>query len=419
MQVDENPVSNRVPSAIRALGYRPYRLFWTGAVVSQVGSVMQGAALAWIVAAGTRSALRTTLITLATLAPIVLLGPWAGAVADRHDRRKMLVWCTIVGLLQGVATWVAWVVGAHGYAVLFSLSLVLGVLTAITSPSWQSFLTDLVPPEAVQNAVMLNSTQVNLARAIGPMMAGLIIAHSGPVWCFVLNVVTFFATLWALALIPPIPQRHRSSGNTGVLAGFRIAVQHTNERRGLASAIVAHFVFATVAIPVTSLTPIIAVTVLKRGAGSYGLLAGAIGVGAIIGALVMGSIDHRVPPSRLLIAGTILGVIGLGILAFTRHLGLALPLLGLYGVAYLSFTSINLSTIQRLSHPRLRGRVASLWMMSYGIGLPTGLVVQGVLADRWGVRTMLGIDSVILAIAAFVAIVTRGLKPMDRDPDTF
>jgi len=394
-------------------------MFWIGAAVSQVGSLMQSAALAWIVASETHSALRTTLITLATLAPIVLLGPWAGALADRQDRRVMLLWCTVLGLLQGLATWIAWISGAHGYLTLFSLSLMLGVLTAITSPSWQSFLADLVPPDALQNAVMLNSTQVNLARAIGPMLAGLIIAHTGPAWCFMLNVVSFFATLWALVSIPKLPERHRSSGDTGIIEGFRIALQHTRERRGLASAIIAHFVFATVAIPVTSLTPIIAVTVLHRGAGSYGLLAGAIGIGAIIGAMVMGTIDRRVPPSRLLIGGTILGVIGLSFLAFTRHLAWALPLLGLYGIAYLSFTSINLSTIQRLSHPRIRGRVASLWMMSYGIGLPTGLVVQGVLADRWGVRTMLGIDAVLLGVAAVVAMVSRGLDPMDRDPSTF
>ena len=385
--------------------------------MSGVGSLMQSAALAWIVAESTHSALRTTMITLATLAPIAVLGPWAGALADRHDRRRMLLWFTLLGLVQALATWVAWIGGHHDYSTLFSLSLVTGVLTALTSPTWQSFLSDLVPIEHVQNAVMLNATQVNLARAVGPMGAGLIIAHWGPGWCFMLNVVSFLATMWALIAMPAVPERPRSSGTTGVFQGFRIAARHAAERRGLLAAIVAHFVFATVAIPVTSLTPILAVTVLNKGAGSYGLLAGAVGVGAIIGAVLMGSVDRRVPPSRLLIIGTLVGMIGLAVMSLTAHLVVALFMLGLYGMAYLTFTSINLSTVQRLSHPRIKGRVASLWLQSYGIGLPIGLVVQGVLADRWGVRTMLGIDAVILGVGAAVAIISGGLRPMDADPE--
>ncbi|MEY4373387.1 MAG: hypothetical protein RL219_2156 [Actinomycetota bacterium] len=419
MQVNGERDVSRFPSAIRALAYRPFRLFWFGAAVSGIGSLMQAAALAWIVAAETQSALRTTLITLATLAPIAVLGPWAGALADRHDRRRMLHWFTIAGLVQAVATWAAWVAGLHSYGVLFALSLATGVLTAITSPSWQSFLADLVPPGAVQNAVMLNSTQNNLARAVGPMGAGLVIAHQGPSWCFAINVFSFLATLWALSALPEIPLQMRSSGNTGVLRGFRIAGRHALERRGLLASIVAHFVFATVAIPVNSLVPIYAVTVLDKGAGSYGLLAGCVGVGAIMSAFVIGTIDRRVRPSTLLLAGTCVGTVGLAVLAATSDMGVAVVMLSLYGVAYLVFTAINLAAVQRLSHPRIRGRMASLWMQSYGVGLPVGLVVQGVLADRWGVQTMLAIDAVILGAGALVGMVSRGLRPMDVDVDEF
>lgn len=408
--------SLRVPSAVRALGYRSFRLFWFGAAVSGVGSLMQAAALAWIVAAETQSALRTTLITLATLAPIAVLGPWAGSLADRYDRRGMLRWFTVAGLVQALATWAAWIVGWHSYGVLFALSLATGVLTAITSPSWQAFLADLVPTGAVQNAVMLNSTQNNLARAVGPMGAGFVIAHQGPAWCFAINVVSFLATLWALAALPDIPAQMRSSGNTGVLRGLRIAGQHAIERRGLLASIVAHFVFATVAIPVNSLIPIFAVTVLERGADTYGLLAGCVGVGAILSAMVIGTIDRRVRPSTLLLSGTCIGVVGLAVLASVSTIGPAVVTLGLYGVAYLVFTAINLAAVQRLSHPRIRGRMASLWMQSYGIGLPIGLVLQGLLADRWGVRTMIAIDAVILGVGALAALLSGFLRSMDVDP---
>jgi MFS family permease len=416
----EPDLTRPLPRSLRALSFHDFRVFWVGAIGSSIGNNMQLAALLWVVAVATRSASKVTLIAFITVVPLLLLGAVGGALADRFPRRRLLLVTQTLLMIQAFALWALWEVGLGSYWVLFTVSLVGGVLIALNIPAWQSIVPELVPRSFLQNAVTLNSVQFNVARAVGPMLAGVLIAWVGAGICFLINALSFVLVLIALLLMtsadtaPQQPDGERP----GVFAGFKESVRYLRNERGLQVAIGTHAAFALLAAPVVQLIPVLSVEVLDVGSEAYGLLLGSFGVGAVAIAFVIGSLDERVLPSRLLGGGlalTSLAVLGLGLAP-----GLAVGVLFMlaFGASYVTVVAIDHSTIQALSDDHIRGRITSLWLMTFGTGFPLGTILMGVIADVVGVRAVLVAAGILVAVV-LVGFAVRGLLPaIDPEPAT-
>jgi MFS family permease len=414
----EPDLDRPLPRALRALAFRDFRLFWSGAIASSIGTNMQLAALAWVVAISTRSATKVTLIAFVTVFPLLVLGPVGGALADRFARRRLLLVTQTALMAQAFVLWAVWQAGLGSYWVLFWVALAGGVLVALNTPAWQSIVVDLVPRSHLQNAITLNSAQFNVARATGPMIAGVLLAQVGAGACFLVNALSFAFVLLALVAIRPtkVAPRQEAAVRPGLVAGFTESLRYLRAEPGLVVAIGTHAVFAFLAAPVVQLIPVLSVEVLDVGSEAYGLLLGSFGVGAVAIAFVIGTIDQRVAPSRLLAGGLVLTVVsGLG-LGLSPGLAVGVVFMVVFGAAYVTVVAVDHNAIQALTDDRIRGRITSLWLMTFGIFFPVGTLLQGVLADAVGVRTVL-VGSATLVAVALVFVVARGLLPR-IDPAT-
>jgi len=389
---------------MRALAFHDFRIFWAGALGSSIGNNMQLAALLWVVAVATHSAAKVTLIAFITVVPLLVLGPLGGLLADRFPRRRLLLVTQTLSMVQAFVLWGLWEAGLASYWVLFGLSLAAGVVIALNVPAWQSIVPELVPRGFLQNAITLNSTQFNVARAAGPMLAGLLIAYVGAGICFLINALSFVLVLIALLVITSADTAPESihDERPGLFAGFAESIRYLRNEPGLKVAIGTHAAFALLAAPVVQLIPVLSVEVLHVGSEAYGLLLGSFGVGAVAIAFVIGSLDERVLPSRLLAGGlalTAASVLGLGLAP-----GLVFGVLFMvaFGASYVTVVAIDHSTIQALSDDHIRGRITSLWLMTFGTGFPLGTILMGVIADVVGVR------AVLVAAGALVALVLAG-----------
>jgi len=405
--------------ALRALQSRDFRLFWLGAIGSSIGNNMQIAALAWVVAVATRSPIKVTLIAFVTIFPLLVLGPLGGALADRFARRRLLVVTQAALMLQSLVLFVAWETDHAGYGTLFVISLLGGVLIALNTPAWQSIVPLLVPRPHLQNAIMLNSTQFNVARAAGPMIAGLLIAHVGAGICFLVNALSFVLVLGALFLmsgagdglsgaVDASDAASASPASLGVFAGFVESLRYLRGQPGLRVAIGSHAVFALLAAPIVQLIPVMAVEVLDVGPEAYGLLLGSFGVGAVAVAVALGVLDEHLVPSRLLAGGLALAAFAVCGLGLAPVLAVGIVFMALFGAAYVTVVAIDHSAIQSLSDDRIRGRVTGLWLMTFGTAYSLGTITQGAVAEVVGVRAVL-VGSAVLVAMLLGVFMARGL----------
>jgi predicted MFS family arabinose efflux permease len=314
--------------------------------------------------------------------------------------------------VQAFTLWAVWETGFGSYWTLFAISLGGGVLIALNTPAWQSIVVELVPRDYLQNAITLNSAQFNVARATGPMIAGLLIAHVGAGVCFLCNALSFALVLGALLAMSPASRAPAADpdARATVVAGFTESVRYLRAEPGLLVAIGTHAVFALFAAPVVQLIPVLSVEVLDVGPEAYGLLLGSFGVGAVAVALVLGTIDQRVVPSRILAGGLVLTAVSVLGLGLAPGVVVGVVFMVAFGASYVTVVAIDHNAIQSLTDDRIRGRITSLWLMTFGFFFPLGTIVQGVIADVVGVRAVL-IASASLVALALAFVLARGLLP--------
>ncbi len=406
------------PYSLRAFASRDFRLLWVGAVVSSSGSQMQLAALGWVVALLTESATRVGLIAFAGVVPLVVLSPIGGSIADRFPRRKVLLVTQSIQMVQAFTLWATWAAGARSYWLLFALAAVGGVTAALNAPVWQAFIPSLVDRRALPNAVMLNSTQFNISKALGPVAAGLLLVNTaGASWCFLVNALSFASVLVALlamrgkgpAATAPV------SGRGGYVADFREGLAYVRREPGLRTTIGINGFTAFVGQPIVPLIPVIALEMFDASALEYGVLAGALGVGAIAGAVVTGRLDGRRLPSEILGFGFALYACFVIALGLAPGLVVGVVMMAGVGAGFLILIATNNSCIQHLSSDAMRGRVIAIWLTTFGIFNPLGVVLQGVAADRFGIRPVLVVDGIVLLV--FLARTARSgrLRHLDTE----
>jgi MFS family permease len=379
-----------------ALSIPNFRLYFAGQSISLVGTWMQMVAQAWLVLEITGSATWVGLTFAAQTLPILLVGPYGGLVADRTDKRRLLVALqAVMGALALVLAVLTLTDSVQLWQVL-GLAALLGLADAFEKPTRQSFLVEIVGPESVRNAVSLNSVMVNAARVLGPAVAGLVIAAGGLGVCFGLNAASFIpVAIMLLAmdsslLRPSAPQPHERGQ---VRAGF--AYVRRERELGVPLLMMAIMGCFTYEFQVT--LPYFARTTFSGDARTYGFMTAAMGLGAVIGGLYTAA-RGRTGIRTLVRSSVLFGVLVLAT-ALAPTAATALLLLVAVGAASVSLMARGNATLQLASAPEMRGRVMALWLVAFMGTTPLGGPVAGWVSSTFGARWGL----VLGAAACFVA----------------
>jgi MFS family permease len=387
----------------RSLRVRNYRLYAAGQLVSLTGTWMQRVAQDWLVLELTNSGTALGIVTALQFLPSLLFGLWGGLLADRYDKRKLLLatqtGLALVALILGVLD----VTGIVQYWQVLVLALALGLVSAIDSPVRQSFVVEMVGPDDLTNAVGLNSTIFNSARILGPAVAGVMITAIGTGWAFVANGISSIAVLTGLALMRPAELRP-SPAIDRIRGQLRAGLHYVRQRQDLLLTMVLVFVVGTFGLNFQITTALLAKQVFHRSATGYGLLSTALAVGACVGAVL--ATRRRTRPSLLflLLAAMAFGL--LEILAGSMPgFGATALMLVLVGLAMLTFTTAANSSVQLGVEATMRGRVMALYLMCFLGGTPIGAPIAGWVANtvgpRWG---MIGGGLVCMAMAVGMAL---------------
>jgi MFS family permease len=396
-------------SALSSFQHRDFLWFWLGALISNIGTWMQNVTVPFVVYELTKSGAWVGLAAFAGLFPGVVVGPLAGSLADRIERRKLLLWSQIVQAVLAMALWGAWEAGSRSPGFFLVLIGANGLVFGGTIPAWQAFVASLVPREELLNAVTLNSAQFNGARAVGPAIGGIALGAFGPSWAFLLNAVSFLAVIAALLAIrrQSVSNEHRESEG-GLLASFATGVQYAWRHAGIFVAIALVGVVSFVATPVFQLLPVVAKRVFGVGAGLYGLLAAAFGIGAVLGAGVIGSIGSRYARSQLVKWSLLVYAAGLIALGLAPVFALGVVAVLVMGFGFVGTLAVLNTTVQILVEDRVRGRVLAVYSTLLTSLLPLGALLEGALADSVGMRT-------VSLMAGAVLVATGGLLIARRD----
>ena len=403
--------------SLRAFRHREFSLFWTGAVISNIGSWLSNLTVPFVIYQDTHSAFWVGLVSVFQFAPNILLGPWGGVLADRHDRRRVLL-VTQTGLaLAALLLWGAWVAGVRAPLVIMTMVGVAGMFQGVNLPSWQAFVNDLVPREDLTSAVALNSLQFNAARALGPAIAGILLALAGPGWALLLNAVSFGAVLLALLamrnpglsqrLVDPLPVRRQ----------FVNALHYIRSQPGIQVSIASALLVGLLVNPIFQFTVVFSESVFKVGPVALGMLNAALGLGALLAVPLMSGWSHIISLPRLAKAG-LFGQ-GLGLIAFAAAANprWAAAALVLVGGAFLMTISAGNTAVHLIVANRMRGRVIAIRVMIYTGSFPIAGVVQGALADRFGPRATVAGAGAMLLVAASVFSALRGRYSLSHMTD--
>jgi MFS family permease len=372
----------RWATTLRALRHRNFQLFFSGQLISLIGTWMQTVAQAWLVYRLTKSALLLGSVGFASQIPVFLVAPLGGITADRMNRQRLVIATQISSMiLAGVLAWLT-LSGRVQVWHIFLLAGLLGVVNAFDIPGRQSFLVDMVGKEDLMNAIALNSSMFNGARVIGPAIAGILVARIGEGWCFAANAISYIAVIVGLLLmhVHSAPRVSEHSPIEDIIEGFR----WVNQTKIIRALLLLIGLVSLVGMPYTVLMPIFADKILHGGARGLGILMGATGVGALFGALTLAA-KTGVKGLGRWVAYSCAGLgISLSCFSFSTSLWLSVALLLPAGYSMMLQMACSNTLIQTMVPDQLRGRVMSVYSMMFMGMAPFGAFFGGALAHRVG-----------------------------------
>jgi MFS family permease len=384
-----------------ALRHRDFRLFWGGAILSNVGTWMQLVTIPYVIDQLTGSAAWVGFAAFCTYFPTTIASPWAGSVADRVSRRSMLIWSQVVLLVAALGLWLVWRTGTAEPMWIIALVLVSAVANGFTSAAWQAFVTQLVPPEDMISAVRLNSTNFTMARAVGPAVAGLVLVTLGAGAAFLANAVSYAIVIGALLLIAdrPVPQ---VAEHASAVAHFLEGIRYLTARRVMVVASLTALATAFFGLGMTQLAEPMARHMFHAGPGGFGLMLGVYGAGAVIGSLFAVTRGDYILRSLLTMTGIGIFSIGLivlgGLSAFAGAI-VVFTLLGIGGV----FANLSCQTAVQVNvEESYRARVLSIYFLSFFAGAPIGALIGGIAAQLVGLRETVVAFGVAFGLCAVV-----------------
>ena len=385
----------KISQTFSSLQHPNFRLWFSGQVVSLIGTWMQATAQGYLVYELTQSPIMLGVVGFANGIPVWLFSLYGGLIADQISRRKMLY------ITQGSMLVLAFILAALTFtgAVqawhIVILAFLLGTANAFDAPARQAFVVELVPKEDLTNAIALNSSVFNLGTIIGPTVAGLIYAWLGPGWCFTINGISFIAVLIALALMhlsPRMPLITNKSPIRNLVEGVRYAFDDAHIRLLL----IVLGAFSVFGFGLLTLMPAWATNVLGGDVRTNGLLLSARGVGSLIGALMIAYLGSRVIRGKIWAAGALVMPFSLMLFAIFRFLPVSMVTLIIMGWSLMAVVNISNALIQTHVPDTLRGRVMSVFILIFQGGFPLGSLLAGWLA---------GITSEAITVFAFACVI--------------
>jgi MFS family permease len=393
-------VSVALRRSFNSLEVPNYRRYFTGQLISLSGTWMQTVAAIWLILSLTDSGIAVGLTTALQFLPMLLIGAWGGLLADRIPKRRLLITTQTLMAIPALGLFAVTATGVVAPWMVFLAVFAMGTVNAVDNPARQSFVIEMVGPDRVVNAVSLNSVIVQMARIVGPALAGLLIAGFGVVPCFALNALTFVAMIVALWGMDPRglrtePVAPREPG--AIRAGLRYVLR-TPE---LAVPLALMALVGTLGFNFQVVLPLLAKFGFGGGATTYAVMVSAMAVGSIAGALVNG--HHGRTGPRLIAGGALaFGVAGL-LAAAMPSLALEIPVLALLGAAAVTFAATINSTLQLAVAPKMRGRVMALYSVVFLGSTPIGGPLTGWLAETYDPRVALLLAGVTGISAAWAA----------------
>jgi predicted MFS family arabinose efflux permease len=395
-----------------ALTHRNFRIVWFAALGSTIGTWMQNFAQSWLVFELTRSNFYKGVDDFLAQLPVLLFMVIGGVVADRHDRRKLLAGSQYVQAFSAFALAALLLLDRVEIWHIFALSFITGCGQAFGGPAYQSLIPSLVPRRDLPNAIALNSTQFNLSRVLGPVIGNVVLVATGAAACFALNGLSFFIVVIALAslrLPPHVPAKTHWAIGEDLKGGL----SYVRNNRLILTITILVFVSTFLVMPILTLMPAFATNVLSDGPGTsatrLSILMAAQGLGAIVGALLIGSLGRFKNMGLTWLAVQALQGLLIAAFAASRTFSLSVGLLFIGGILFMAVFSISFSIVQLTVPDELRGRVVSIYMVALRGGWPLGGLVAGALADQFTAPSVMIVNGLALAVISFwILAVGRG-----------
>ncbi len=391
-------------AATQVLKNPNYRLYFIGQFLSLSGTWMQSVAQAWLVYRVSGSATWLGIVTFATQFPAFILSPLAGVVADRRDRRKVLLAVQWISMLQAIVLGVLVFTNQVTLWHIVTLALLLGVVNSFDMTVRHTFVVDMVGKEELHNAIALNSVLINIARIIGPSIAGIVISLTGEKWCFFLNGLSYIAAIYGFSQMKITPIDRSSARASSVLESLSEGWRYVRSNP-LVLKIILLLAFISFLSPVVMvLLPVFAKTVLHGNATTYAWLAAMVGSGAILGAMLFGA-ESSIKALRRDVSRSI-AMIGasMALLGVSQSLPLSLLAVFLMGCFLMStFPRLN-NAVQHIIEDRMRGRTTSIYMMAFLGTMPLGSLLTGWISDH------IGAPATVILFGAFCLMTAVALR---------
>ncbi len=382
-----------------ALSVSNYRRYYLGQAISLCGTWMQMTAQSWLVLSLTHSSTALGVVIALQTLPVLLLGPYGGVIADRLDKRRLMIALQSAMGVQALVLGVLSISGAVRVWEIGALAALLGINNAFENPARQSFMLELVGSEHLRNAVTLNSVLVNVARTLGPAVAGLLIASVGDGICFLLNALSFVAVVTSLARMERT-ELHPTEPAVRAAGQLREGLRYVAGKRELAIPLVMMGLVGCLTYEFQVSLPVMASSGLHVGASGFGFMTAAMGFGAVGGGLVMAARGRT--GLRPLTLSAALFAVTMAMAALAPGLPVELVALACAGAASITFMSTGNSTLQLTSEPMMRGRVMSLWFVAFQGSTPIGGPAIGWVMAGFGPRAGLGVGAAACVLVAVV-----------------
>lgn len=391
-------------STASPLRTRNYRLYFSGQLVSVPGTWLQTVAQAWLVLQLTPSGSALGITVALQALPVLLLGPWAGAVADATDKRRMLLGTQALQAALALTLGALTVANVVELWMVWALALGLGVARALDIPTRQSFVSELVTPDALPRAISINSTVAAAARMVGPAAAGALIAAFGVGPCFLINGASFLGPLLGLAAMDPAALHRPATPPARRPHAVQEGLTYVRHRKDLLVPLLMMALVGTLAYEFQVTIPLLAHETFGLGATGFGLLYAAMGLGAVVGGLTVAG--RAAPRIRTITAAATVFAVGLALAAASPTPTTAAIALALAGAASVVFSSTTNATVQLRAEPRMRGRVVALYIVAFMGSTPLGGPLVGAIGEQAGARAALAVGAFGCLTAAALAVIT-------------
>ncbi|MGI8756728.1 MAG: MFS transporter [Acidimicrobiales bacterium] len=395
----------------RSLRTRNFRLFFTGQLISQTGTWLTMITQTLLVLSLTNSGVALGLLTACQFGPMLVLGAWGGAVADRADKRTLLITVQGLAMAQSVVLGVVVLAGWASVPLIFALAAVQGVITSFDNPTRRAFVVEMVPPEDLSNAVSLNSAVMTGSRVVGPALAGGLVILFGFGWPFILDAVTYTAVLAGLVMMRP-DELFRSAPMAKAKGQVRAGLRYIRSERELLVPLVMMAMIGTLAFNFSVTVPLLVKRSLGGSTSTFTFVFSVLSLGSLVGALLTARRRH-VTHRHLVGSAAAFGVSML-LFAAAPNLGLVFPASILLGLSSIAFMTSSTAIVQLKASPEYRGRVLAIQSMVFLGSTPIGGPIIGWLSDIAGARAGLVAGAVSCLVAA--AYGARALAVGRREP---